>query len=53
VLANHYLIDHPRVIVTAHIAFNTQEAIERILNATIDNIIAYKSGNPTNVVTQK
>ena len=25
VLANHYLIRHPRVIVTPHIAFNTTE----------------------------
>jgi D-lactate dehydrogenase len=49
-LANHYFIKHPRVIVTAHIAFNTQEAIERILNVTIDNIAAYKSGAPINSV---
>jgi D-lactate dehydrogenase len=50
VLANHYLINHPHVIVTAHIAFNTQEAIERILNVTIDNIGAYKNGTPMNIV---
>lgn len=50
VLANHYLIDHPHVIVTAHIAFNTQEAIERILNVTIDNFAAYKNNAPINMV---
>lgn len=49
-LANHYLMNHPHVIVTAHIAFNTQEAIERILNVTIDNITAYKNGSPLNVI---
>jgi D-lactate dehydrogenase len=49
-LANHYLIKHPHVIVTAHIAFNTQEAIERILNVTIDNIGAYKNTAPINIV---
>ena len=53
VLANHYLVKHPRVIVTAHIAFDTQEAIERILNVTIDNIGAYKGGVPINLVVQK
>lgn len=52
-LANHYFIHHPHVIVTAHIAFNTQEAIERILNTTIQNIQAFKGGSPTNVVPLK
>lgn len=41
VLANHYLIRHPRVIVTPHVAFNTEEAIHRILDTTIDNIISF------------
>lgn len=49
-LANHYLISHPRVIVTPHVAFNTQEAVERILNATIENIQHFAAGSPTNAV---
>lgn len=49
-LANHYLIKHPRVIVTAHIAFNTQEAVERILSTTVENITAFKTGTAINVV---
>jgi D-lactate dehydrogenase len=49
-LANHYLIKHPRVIVTEHIAFNTQEAVERILTTTVENITAFKSGKLINVV---
>lgn len=49
-LENHYLIDHPRVIVTPHLAFNTQEAVERILNATILNIRSFAAGTPTNIV---
>src|SRR3989344_3132256 len=44
VLANHYLINHPKVIVTPHIAFNTTEAIHRILDTTIENINAFASG---------
>lgn len=51
-LANHVLIDMPNVIVTPHIAFNTQEAVERILETTIDNIEAFMKGAPHNVVTQ-
>lgn len=50
-LENHYLINHPRVIVTPHLAFNTQEAIERILNATIENIQQFTAGSPTNLVS--
>jgi len=50
VLANQYLIDHPRVIVTPHNAFNTKEALERILATTIENIEACVSGVPKNVV---
>lgn len=49
-LENHYLIEHPRVIVTPHLAFNTQEAVERILDTTIDNIRGFIAGSPTNIV---
>lgn len=50
-LENHYLISHPRVIVTPHLAFNTQEAVERILNTTIENIKQFSAGSPTNTVS--
>jgi len=50
-LENHYLIEHPRVIVTPHVAFNTTEAVERILNTTIENIKNFASGSPTNIVS--
>ena len=49
-LANHYFIDHPRVLVTPHNAFNTQEAIERILNTTVENIKAFANGTLANIV---
>jgi len=49
-LQNHYLIDHPRVIVTTHLAFNTQEAVERILSTTVENIRSFAAGTPTNIV---
>ncbi len=53
VLANHYLIDHPRVMVMPHIAFDSQEAIERILDTTVENLVAFGSDNPQNIVTSK
>lgn len=50
VLENHYLIEHPRVIVTPHLAFNTQEAITRITDTTIENIKQFAGGTPANIV---
>lgn len=50
VLSNHYLIDHPRVIVTPHIAYNSHEAVRRILDTTIDNILAFSHGELKNKV---
>ncbi len=53
VLENHYLIEHPQVIVTGHIAFDSQEALERILDTTAQNLTAYITGKPENIVKQK
>jgi len=53
VLSNHYLIDHPRVIITPHIAFNTDEAIKRILDTTADNINSFVNGEIKNSVLNK
>ena len=50
VLANNYLINHPRVIVTPHIAYNSNEAVERILDTTINNINSFISGEVKNRV---
>jgi D-lactate dehydrogenase len=40
-----------RAIITPHNAFNTREALERILITSAENIRAYFSGHPHNVVT--
>ena len=40
-----------RVILTPYNAFNTEEALERILTTTAENIKAYFSGHSQNVVT--
>ena len=49
VLAGHVLIDMPNVIVTPHNAFNTKEALSRILNTTLDNIKSFIDGKPINL----
>jgi D-lactate dehydrogenase len=51
IIANHVLIDLPNVIITPHNAFNTREALERILDTTVQNVSAFVSGTPQNVVT--
>jgi len=50
VLENHVLVDMPNVVVTPHNAFNTWEALKRILNTTLKNIKSFSSGTPQNVV---
>ena len=49
-LEEHMLLQHPRVIITPHNAFNSSEALMRILDTTIDNVNAFDSGTPKNTV---
>lgn len=51
VIANHALIDMENAIVTPHNAFNTKEALERILTETVENIRACAEGKPRNAVS--
>lgn len=50
-LANHVLVHMRNVVVTPHSAFNTREAVQRILHTTVENIQAFAQGKPINVVT--
>lgn len=50
VLQEHVLIEHPNVYVTPHNAFNSPEALQRILNTTIENINGFLNGKPVNLV---
>lgn len=50
-LANHVLVHMRNVVVTPHSAFNTREAVQRILDTTVGNIQAFAQGQPINVVT--
>jgi len=47
---DHILMGLPNVIVTPHNAFNTNEALMRILQTTITSINGFKSGSPINFV---
>lgn len=49
-LENHALMKMPNVLITPHNAFNTEEAVERILETTIENIQAFLRGKPINVI---
>ena len=49
-LADHALIGLPNVIVTPHIAYNSHEALGRIIDTTLENIRAFAAGTPRNVV---
>ncbi len=52
-LVNSMLIDNPKTIVTPHNAFNTTEAIMRIINTSIENLKGFVNGKPANVVAPK
>jgi D-lactate dehydrogenase len=49
-VADHILLRMPNVVVTPHSAFNTVEALGRILQTTIANIEAFAAGTPQNIV---
>lgn len=49
-LRNMTLIRRTDLIITPHLAFDSREAIERILNTTVANIKAFKNNSPQNIV---
>lgn len=53
VLENHILINQTNVIITPHNAFNSKEALTRILDTTIENIKSFARNKPINLVKYK
>jgi len=49
-LADTVMIRMRNVIVTPHSAFNTREAVRRIVDTTVDNIRGFARGEPRNTV---
>ena len=48
----HLLREKSNVIITPHNAFNTKEAVERIIKTTYDNIEGFIKGKKTNLVVK-
>ncbi len=50
-LLNHVLLTKENVIITPHNAFNSHEALQEIVQTTIENIHAFIAGKSKNLVT--
>ncbi len=50
VIENHMLVARDNVIITPHNAFNTKDAIHKILDVTSENILAFINSKPVNLV---
>ncbi|WP_280244824.1 hydroxyacid dehydrogenase [Nocardia abscessus] len=49
-VAEHVLFGFPNVLITPHNAYNTDEAVHRIIETTLHNIEAFARGKPRNTV---
>jgi D-lactate dehydrogenase len=49
-ISNHLLMNKENVVITPHIAFNSREAIQRILDTTRENIEAFRQGKILNAM---
>lgn len=47
---NHVLLQRENVLITPHNAFNSIEALQRILDVTVENILKFLEKKPQNVV---
>jgi len=50
-LRNHILLHRENVVISPHIAFDSREALQRILETTINNIEGFLAGSALNVVS--
>lgn len=51
VLQDHMLVNNPNVVITPHNAFNSTEALHKIIETTHENLVAFTNGAPVNVVS--
>jgi D-lactate dehydrogenase len=49
----HVLLNRENVVITPHIGFDSREAVDRIIDTTVDNICGFLSGHPVNLLTSK
>ncbi len=52
-LLNHVLLDRDEVLVTPHNAFNSTEALQRILDVTVENVVDFINQKQQNVVEDR
>lgn len=50
-LAYHVLTNAPNVLITPHVAYNTEDAFRRLIDMTIENIRAFAAGRPLNIIS--
>ncbi len=50
ILENHILMKHPKVLISPHNAFNSKEALERILKTSIETIKSFEGGQIINAI---
>lgn len=50
-VATNTLLRLPNVVVTPHVAYDTEEAVHRIIDITVRNIRAFAAGAPQNLVS--
>ncbi len=49
-LKNHILLHRENVVITPHIAFDSREALQRILETTVSNLRGFLENRPVNLV---
>jgi D-lactate dehydrogenase len=49
-LMNHVLLSKDNVLITPHNAFNSDEALQRILDVTVEDILSFEKKKPLNTV---
>jgi D-lactate dehydrogenase len=51
ILEDHMLVNHPKVVITPHNAFNSDEALHKITETTHENLSAFMNNAPLNVIS--
>ena len=49
---DHPLLHHPRLLVSPHVAWGAEDAVQRLLDSSIDNVEAFLAGRPVHLVEE-
>ena len=53
ILEDHMLVNNPKVVITPHNAFNSIEALHKIVETTHENLVGFMNNTPINLVAPK